>query len=110
MHNAGKLFLAACLIEASWEILENSPIIIDRYRAATASLDYYGDSILNSTFDLIAAMLGFWIATKWRWPWLVLLVVTVELLSLCFIRDNLTLNILMLFHPFQAVKQWQMGN
>ena len=105
----GSRFLIACLLEASWEILENSPFIIDRYRTATASLDYYGDSILNSTFDLIAAMLGFWLAARYPWKWILLFVIVVELASLYFIRDNLTLNILMLFHPSDAIKQWQMG-
>ncbi len=105
----GSRFFIACLIEASWEILENSPFIIDRYRTTTASLDYYGDSILNSTFDLIAAMAGFWLASKCNWKWLLLAVVLIELLSLYFIRDNLTLNVLMLFHPSEAIKQWQMG-
>ena len=62
-------FMIACLIEAAWEITENSPLVIDRYRAATASLDYYGDSIMNSTFDLLFAMLGFWVAWKLNWKW-----------------------------------------
>jgi hypothetical protein len=103
-------FLIASLIEAAWEILENSPIIIDRYRAATASLEYYGDSILNSTFDLIAAMVGFWIAALFNWRWVLLGVIVSEVLCAYFIRDNLTLNILMLLHPWESIKQWQMGH
>jgi hypothetical protein len=102
-------FLIASIVEASWEILENSPFIIDRYRAATASLDYYGDSILNSTFDLVAAMLGFWLAWRFGWRWMLLLIALIELLMLLFVRDNLTLNILMLVHPSETVKQWQLG-
>ena len=106
--NVGSRFLIASLLEASWEILENSPFIIDRYRAATASLDYYGDTILNSTFDLIAAMAGFWLARKFDWKWMLLLVVTIEILSICLVRDSLALNILMLVHPFESIKQWQL--
>jgi hypothetical protein len=102
-------FLVASLIEAGWEILENSPLIIDRYRTATASLDYYGDSILNSTFDLAAAMAGFWLAYKLRWKWTLALVVAVELTMLYFVRDNLTLNVLMLFYPSPMIKEWQMA-
>ena len=102
-------FAIASLIEAGWEILENTPLIIDRYRAATASLDYYGDSILNSTFDLIAAMLGFWLAWKYDWKWVLLVVIAIEALSAVIIRDNLTLNILMLFYPLDSIKAWQMG-
>ena len=92
------------------EVSENSPVVIDRYRAATASLDYYGDSILNSTCDLAAAMIGFWIATKLNWRWVLAFVVAVELVSLYFIRDNLTLNILMLIYPSESIKAWQMGH
>lgn len=103
-------FLIASLVEAGWEILENTSLIIDRYRAATASLDYYGDSILNSTFDLIAAMVGFWLAWKYHWKWVLLLVIAIELLSAYFIRDNLTLNIVMLFYPLESIKQWQLGS
>jgi hypothetical protein len=102
-------FLSASLIEAGWEILENTPLVIDRYRAATASLDYYGDSILNSTFDLVAAMLGFWLAWKFNWKWVLLSVAAIELLLAYFVRDNLTLNILMLFYPLESIKDWQLG-
>jgi hypothetical protein len=105
----GWRFLLASLIEAGWEIVENTPWVIDRYRTATASLDYYGDSILNSTFDLVAAMLGFWIAWNHGWKWTLAAVVTIELVLLVFIRDNLTLNILMLFFPSDGVKHWQLG-
>jgi Protein of unknown function (DUF2585) len=103
-------FLIASVVEAGWEILENTPLVIDRYRAATASLSYYGDSILNSTFDLLAAMLGFWIAWKLDWKWVFALVVAIELLLAYFVRDNLTLNILMLFYPLESIKQWQLGS
>lgn len=102
-------FLIASAVEAAWEILENSPFVIDRYRTATAALDYYGDSILNSTIDLAAAMLGFYLAWKYDWKWVLLFVVAAELLCLYFIRDNLTLNVLMLIYPFEAIKQWQLG-
>jgi hypothetical protein len=103
-------FLIATLAEACWEAVENSPFVIERYRAATASLDYYGDSILNSTFDLAAAMIGFWLAWKFNWKWVLASVVLVELLLLYFVRDNLTLNILMLVHPSEAIKAWQLGS
>ncbi len=102
-------FIIASLIEAGWEILENTPYVIDRYRAATASLEYFGDSILNSTFDLIAAMLGFWLAWRYDWKWVLLFVVAIEVLLAYFIRDNLTLNILMLFYPLESIKQWQLA-
>ncbi len=101
-------FLIAVLLEIAWEILENTPLIINRYRAATASLDYFGDSILNATGDILFAMLGFWIA--WKLPWKVTVIVTIiiELLMLYFIKDNLTLNILMLLYPVAAIRNWQM--
>ena len=102
-------FLIAMLVEAGWEILENTPFVINHYRAATASLDYYGDTILNSTFDLVAAMLGFWLARKVDWKWVLLLVVALELVTAFFVRDNLTLNVLMLLYPLESVKEWQTG-
>lgn len=105
----GVRFLLAVTVEGAWEIVENSPFIIDRYRAATISLDYYGDSVINSLSDVVAMMLGFFVAR--RAPvWLsVALLVVVEVVLALMIRDNLTLNIIMLLHPFDAIKTWQLG-
>jgi hypothetical protein len=97
------------LLEASWEVFENTPFVIERYRAATISLDYYGDSIVNSMTDIVSMMAGFWIARKSPVWASVALVVVLELAVGAIIRDNLTLNILMLIHPFEAVKRWQLG-
>jgi uncharacterized protein DUF2585 len=103
-------FVAAVLLEATWELVENTPLVIDRYRAATIALDYYGDSVVNSMSDIAAMMAGFWIArTAPVWVSLVLVIV-MEIAVAMVIRDNLTLNILMLLHPFEAIKQWQLGS
>lgn len=96
-------------IEASWEMLKNSPIILDRYRHSTMSLDYYGDSILNSMSDILFAALGFGLATYLPVWVVVAMIVLMEVGVGYAIRDNLTLNIIMLIHPFQAIKHWQMG-
>ncbi len=99
----------AILIEASWEILENSKFIIQRYREATIDQGYEGDSIANSLGDIACCALGFAIAYRLGWKWSLLLFVVVETALLLLIRDNLTLNILMLLYPLDAIKQWQMG-
>jgi hypothetical protein len=96
-------------IEGTWEVVENTNMVIQRYREATISLDYYGDSIINSISDMTACATGFLIAYKIRfWRSLVLFAVTEIILILC-IRDSLLINILMLFYPIEAVKAWQGG-
>lgn len=101
--------LTTAVIEAGWEILENSPMIITRYREATISLDYYGDSIANSTFDLLACLIGFAIASRLRWYYTVAIFVAVEAGLLLTIRDNLLLNVIMLIYPSDQILQWQSG-
>jgi hypothetical protein len=101
-----RLILAA-LIEAAWELAENSPFVIDRYRTATMALGYTGDSILNSTSDLLCMIAGFLLARKLPLWMSISLCLGFELLTLAVIRDNLTLNILMLLLPIDAIKDWQ---
>ena len=99
----------AVAIESAWEILENSPLIIDRYRSVTMAWGYSGDSILNSLSDIGCMMLGFAIARRLPWWASAVLVVLLELVALVAIRDNLTLNLIMLIAPVEAIRQWQMG-
>ena len=100
-------FLCALALEASWEIIENTPLVIDRYREATVALGYTGDSVINSLSDIAMMALGFVIARKLP-VWLsVTLAVALELAALVVIRDNLTLNIIMLLAPNDAIRTWQ---
>jgi hypothetical protein len=102
-------FLAALLFEAGWELLENSPLIINRYREATIALGYVGDSIMNSLSDIGMMSLGFLFASRAR-PWVtVAVVVAMEVGCALWVRDNLTLNVIMLVHPMEAIKAWQMA-
>ena len=102
-------FVIALILEASWEILENSPLIINRYREATIAQGYMGDSILNSLCDILMMSLGFLIA-RYSKIWVTIsLIITMELGCLFWVRDNLTLNVIMLVYPSQSIKSWQSG-
>ena len=99
----------AIFIESSWEVAENTSYVIQRYREETMSLDYFGDSIINSLADIVCCGLGFLIAYKLRfWKSLVLFVAT-ELILILTIRDSLIINIIMLIWPIEALKNWQVG-
>ena len=101
--------LMATTLEASWEVIENTDFVINRYREATIALDYYGDSILNSLSDITAMMAGFWLASRLPVWATVTLTIGLEAFVGYMIRDNLALNILMLLYPLDAVRHWQSG-
>jgi len=99
----------AVLLEGAWEVLENTNFVIERYRAGTISLSYYGDSIVNSVADTASMMIGFVLA--WMFPvWVTVATgVAIEVLLLYLIRDNLFLNVLMLMYPVEGIRVWQAG-
>jgi len=101
--------LIALAFEAGWEMLENSPLIINRYREATISLGYVGDSVLNSLSDILMMTIGFLFASRVPWRFSLAAVVVMEVGCALWVRDNLTLNIIMLIHPVDAIKHWQMA-
>jgi hypothetical protein len=99
--------LLALGIEGAWEIVENTNATIERYRTSTIALDYYGDSILNSVMDMLAMAAGFWLASVLPVGLTVALAIGAELFTGYMIRDNLTLNVIMLLYPIDAIKAWQ---
>ncbi|QQS43235.1 MAG: DUF2585 family protein [Acidobacteriota bacterium] len=103
------LLLVCVFGEAVWEVIENSPSIIERYRANTASLDYFGDSIANSIGDVASCVLGFIAAYKLRFWKSLAVFVLIELFLIFTIRDSLLINIVMLLWPIEAIKVWQTG-
>jgi hypothetical protein len=105
----GLRLVLAVAIEASWEVVENTDFVINHYREMTISLDYYGDSVINSVMDIAFMILGFFLAAWWP-VWLTVAVaVALELVVGAMIRDNLTLNVLMFVWPLDSILQWQQG-
>jgi hypothetical protein len=107
---AERRFLVALLIEASWEVMENTPMVIDRYRATTAALGYTGDSVLNSMSDIAMMAAGFVAARKLPIWASAILLIALELIPLAVIRDNLTLNVWTLIAPNPVIQAWQAGH
>jgi Protein of unknown function (DUF2585) len=105
----GLRLLLAVVLESAWEIFENTPLIINRYRGQTIALDYYGDSVLNSLADIAAMTAGFLLAARLPVAVIVALTVAMELFVGYWIRDNLALNIIQLLYPFESILRWQRG-
>ena len=101
-----RLWLAVS-IEAVWEVIENSEFVIRRYREQTAALGYHGDTIVNSLGDILVCGLGFVLAHRLGFRRTFALFVLTEVTLAFWIRDNLTLNVVMLIHPIEAIKEWQ---
>ena len=105
----GQRLILAVLVEAGWEVVENTDFVINKYREATVSLDYYGDSVINSVSDIAFMIVGFFLAAWWP-VWLTIVVaVALELFVGVMIRDGLTLNVIMLLWPIDSILQWQQG-
>ena len=102
-------FILAVGLEAAWEVFENTDMVIERYRAATISLNYYGDSVMNSMCDILACMVGFGLAYLLPPRVSIIFVIALEVFLALWIRDGLFLNIIMLIHPIGAIRTWQAG-
>ena len=100
----------AILVEAVWEVIENSNYVIQRYREATASLGYQGDTVMNSMGDILCCGVGFVLALRLGWRRSVALFFAIEAVLLIWIRDSLLLEVIMLIHPIDAIKAWQIGH
>jgi hypothetical protein len=105
----GARFVAAVALECAWEVFENTDLVIQRYRAATISLNYYGDSVMNSMCDIGASLVGFMLAAILPTRVTLIAVIALEIGLALWIRDSLVLNVLMLVRPVQAIRSWQLG-
>ncbi len=105
----GTRLVLAVFLESSWEVLENTPMVIERYRETTIALDYYGDSVVNSVSDIAAMVLGFALAARLPVAATVTLAAVMEVAVAYSIRDNLTLNVIQLIYPLDAILRWQRG-
>lgn len=105
--DVGWRLVLATLVEAAWEIAENTDAVINRYREVTIALDYYGDSVLNSVFDIGAMFVGFWLARRLPVWASIAIIVIAEVVVIASIRDGLALNIIMLLYPLDAIREWQ---
>jgi hypothetical protein len=104
------LFWLAIVVESLWEVIENTNVVIQRYREATAALGYQGDSVVNSLGDIVACGVGIWLARKLGlWPSVVVFIL-IEVVLLLTIRDSLLFNIVMLIYPIEVLKAWQTGH
>ncbi len=107
--DVGWRLVIAMLVEAAWEIAENTNAVIERYREVTISLDYYGDSVLNSVMDMLAMWVGWWLAMRLPVWASVAIVIGFEVLTMWIIRDGLALNVIMLLYPLDVIRDWQAG-
>lgn len=107
--SVGTRAVIVAAFEAVWEVVENTPFMINRYREATISLDYFGDSITNSVNDYIMCLLGALLVRKTSWKVGLVAFCALEIISVLWIRDSLLLNIVMLISPVEAIKKWQAG-
>ena len=105
---AWRLCLAVA-VESLWEMFENTQFVIDRYRQATAAAGYRGDTVVNSLGDILCCGLGFVVAQRIGWRWTLAIFLATEIVLICWIRDSLLLNVLMLVFPLTWLKAWQMG-
>jgi hypothetical protein len=105
----GRRLVLAVILEGAWELFENTDLVINRYREVTISLDYFGDSVINSLVDILAMVVGFWAARLLPVWASVTLVVGMEGFVAYSIRDNLTLNVIMLLYPLDSIRRWQAG-
>lgn len=103
----GLKLLVAVIPEVAWEIIENTDMVIEYYRQNTVSVEYAGDSVVNSVMDVVSMVVGFGLALWLPWPVVLVALLLMEGAALIFIRDNLLLNIIMFVYPFDFISEWQ---